>query len=125
MSFDLASVQTIAGWILIGAGALLFLIGGIGVHRMPDVFARLHAVSVGDSFGAPLLLVGLMVLEGFTLVTLKLFLVFLFLLLTGPAITHALARAALQAGNRPKLSDGRGGLTDAPEPVKGGAPSKP
>lgn len=124
MSLDLTMLQTIAGWVLIGVGAVFFLIGSIGVHRMPDVFTRLHAVSIGDSFGAPLMLAGMMVVAGFSLVSAKLLLLILFLLLTGPVATHALARAALQAGNRPKLDDGRGGFTEAAARAGEGTPSK-
>ena len=46
-------------------------------------------------------LVGLMVAAGFTLVSAKLALILFFLLFTGPTSTHALAKAALLGGLKP------------------------
>ena len=94
------------GGVLVVAGALFMVVGALGLLRMPDVFTRLHAASVADSFGLPLVLVGLMVYGGLTLVTVKLFFLFAFAALTGPAATHAVARAARFDGVRPRGADG-------------------
>ena len=51
-----------------------------------------------DTLGAGLLILGMCFQTGFTLLTLRLLLVYAFLLFTSPIGTHALARAAL-AGN--------------------------
>jgi multicomponent Na+:H+ antiporter subunit G len=83
-------------WLLLVAGGFFFLVGAIGLNRMPDVFTRMHAVSVGDTLGAGLLVAGMALQAGPTLVTVKLFLILLVIWFTGPVATHALARAALQ-----------------------------
>jgi multicomponent Na+:H+ antiporter subunit G len=88
-------------WALLIGGAFFTLVGGIGVVRMPDVFTRLHAGSVTDTMGAGLILAGLMVGEGVSLVTVKLILILGFLWLSSPVSTYALARAALQSGEEP------------------------
>ncbi len=93
--------------ILIIAGAFFVLVGAIGLMRMPDVFTRMHATSVTETAGAGLLLVGLMLQAGFTLLTLKLFFVLLLFFLTAPVATHALAQAALHAGVTPELEQDR------------------
>lgn len=81
-------------WILIFLGAFLTLSGSLGVLRFKDFFARLHPAGVTDSLGAPLILAGLMIQSGFSIITLKLFLLMLFILLTSPTACHALAKAA-------------------------------
>jgi multicomponent Na+:H+ antiporter subunit G len=114
MMAELDIVRTVLAWALIGSGAIFIVISAIGINRMPDVFTRLHAVSVGDTFGAALMLLGMMVVAGFSLVTAKLLLLLLFLWFMGPVATHAIARAALQAGERPLLQgvNNRGGDDD-------------
>ena len=95
----------IVSWICLLGGAAFLLIGAIGVLRFPDFYTRLHAVSVGDTMGAGLVLAGLMLQGGFTLVTVKLRLIFYFMIFTGPTATHALAEAALQSKLEPLVDD--------------------
>jgi len=89
------------GWLLIGGGCLFMVIGALGVLRMPDVFTRMHAASVSDTFGAGLAFLGMMVMGGFTLVTVKLLFLLAFVIFFGPIATHALARAALHFTSSP------------------------
>ncbi len=88
-------------WVLLTLGGLSVLIGGIGALRMPDLYTRMHAASVTDSLGAILVLGGIMLQAGWSLATIKLFAILLFLLLTSPTSSYALASAALLAGQRP------------------------
>lgn len=101
--------------VLIVAGSFFVLVGAIGLVRMPDVFTRMHATSVTETAGAGLLLIGLMLQAGFTLLTLKLLFVLLIFLLTAPVATHALAQAALQANIEPILADDRREADPAPD----------
>ena len=102
--------------VLIIAGSFFIVVGAVGLVRMPDVFTRMHATSVTETAGAGLLLIGLMLQTGFTLLTLKLLFVLLLFFLTAPVATHALAQAALQAGVEPILAEDRREATaDAPE----------
>jgi multicomponent Na+:H+ antiporter subunit G len=86
--------------ILLGLGALLLLIGGVGINRFPHFYARLHAAGVIDTLAAALVLAGLAPVFGATLGTFKLALVLIFLLFTSPTACHALARAAHLSGLR-------------------------
>ena len=90
-------------WGLLLAGGAFSIIGGIGILRLPDVYTRLHGAGITDTMGAGLILLGLMVHEGFTLITAKLVLIFIFLMMTSPVSSHALANAALGSGLRPLL----------------------
>ncbi|MEE3233203.1 MAG: monovalent cation/H(+) antiporter subunit G [Candidatus Latescibacterota bacterium] len=91
-------------WILIVIGSLFACIGGIGLLRFPDFFSRQHAAGITDTLGAGSLLLGLMIQGGPTLVTVKLLMVFVFLLITSPVATHAIAQAAKKSGLKPKLT---------------------
>ena len=83
------------GKLLLISGAIFVVIGAIGLLRFPDVYTRIHAASVVDTLGAGLVLIGLGLIAGVSLVTIKLILILALLLLTGPTATHALAKAAI------------------------------
>ncbi|GJL66313.1 MAG: hypothetical protein NPIRA05_12840 [Nitrospirales bacterium] len=87
--------------ILILTGLFFLIVAAIGVVRLPDVFTRSHAVSITDSLGAFLMLMGIAVHEGFSLNILKIFAVLILLYLQNPVIAHATIRAALRAGLKP------------------------
>lgn len=93
--------------VLIIAGSGFVIIGAVGLVRMPDLYTRMHAASVIDTLGAGLLIGGLMLQAGFTLVTLKLFFIFALFFFTGPVATHALAQAALGEDIAPRLDEDR------------------
>ncbi|MCB1843725.1 MAG: monovalent cation/H(+) antiporter subunit G [Halioglobus sp.] len=85
---------------LIGGG-LFVLIGGVGIVRLPDVYTRMHAASLTDTMGTLMILFGIMLQAGLSLAALKLAAIALFLMLTGPTATYALANAAMLSGLRP------------------------
>lgn len=94
-------VVEILSWVLLLAGSLWIVVGGIGLLRFPDFYSRLHPVGLTDTMGAVLLLAGLMLQGGWSLVTLKLAFIAVLLLFTSPTSSHATARAALAAGLKP------------------------
>ena len=96
-------VMDILVWALLLTGGVFAVIGGIGIMRLPDVYTRLHGAGITDTMGAGLILAGLMVHEGFTLITVKLVLIFIFLIMTSPVSSHVLANAAYRSGLSPKL----------------------
>lgn len=91
----------IASWLCLGAGGIFCVIGALGLIRMPEIYTRMHAASVVDTLGAGLILAGLLLQAGFTLVAAKLLMIGLLLLFTSPTATHALAQAALTRGIKP------------------------
>ena len=93
----------VASWGCLLAGGFFCIVGGIGIIRMPDFYTRMHAVSVTETLGAGLILLGLILQAGFSLVTAKLLMVGLLIFFTSPTATHALARAALVRGLDPLL----------------------
>jgi multicomponent Na+:H+ antiporter subunit G len=90
----------IASGVLVLAGCALVLSGGVGLLRFPDFYTRTHAGSLTDTAGAGLLLTGLLLrVEGWES-AIRLVLIFLFMMLTGPTAAHALAQAARRDGER-------------------------
>ena len=81
--------------LLIFSGCGFCLIGAFGIIKMPSFITRVHAASLIDSLGAILIIGGLILQAGFTLTTIKLILILLFLLITGPTAIHALVNTAL------------------------------
>ncbi len=98
---DLARLTVSSGLIL--GGLFFVVVGAIGVLRFPDFFTRLHAAGVTDTLGAELVVLGLIVRSDTFTDVAKLALIGLFLFLTSPTSTHAVANAAYTAGVEPLL----------------------
>lgn len=99
-------IVDILSWVLLVVGALFCVIGGLGLLRFPDFYSRLHGAGITDTLGAGLVLTGLMIQGGWSLVTIKLVIVLAFLWLTSPTATHALAKAARSSGLLPMVDNG-------------------
>lgn len=97
----MASLVDALSFALLAAGGFFCVVGGIGMLRMPDFYTRMHAASVIETLGAGLLLAGLLLQAGLTLVGAKLAIIGLLIFFASPTATHALARAALLRGLAP------------------------
>ncbi|MEO6363544.1 MAG: monovalent cation/H(+) antiporter subunit G [Caldimonas sp.] len=95
-------------WACLVAGGFFCIVGALGMLRMPDFYTRMHAASVVDTLGAALVLLGLVLQAGATLVSAKLGMIGLLLFFTSPTAAHALARAALARGLEPVLAPQEG-----------------
>lgn len=88
-------VSVIIG-IFIFLGALLHLLGTVGLIRFPDVYNRMHAVSKSATLGVLCILVGatcfLWMDQG--VLNVKLLLGILFVFITSPVGGHLITRAA-------------------------------
>lgn len=81
--------------------AALFLLCGLfvlgvatyGLFKLTYVLNRIHASAKCDTLGSMLVLLGVAVLTGFSFVTLKLFVLIVFIWLTNPAAVHLIGRA--------------------------------
>lgn len=90
-------LETISA-ILLLLGAFFSLTGAVGLFKFSDFFTRVHAASVTDSIATILIIFGLIFLTDFGLVAVKLLFILLFLLLTSPTASHALAKSARHGG---------------------------
>ncbi len=80
----------ILSWGFAVAGGILVVIGAIGMLRMPNFETRSHAASLVDVFGASLIIIAVILQYGWSIVSLKLALIILFLVITSPVAIHAL-----------------------------------
>jgi len=102
-------VIDILSGLCIAAGIVALITGSLGLIRLPDLFSRTHAVGMMDTAGVGFIILGLIIHEGFTLVSVKLALVGIFLFFTSPIATHAVAQVAYRAGLKPVLEEDRTG----------------
>lgn len=90
-------------FLLVGAG--LCITGGVGLLRLPDFFSRVHAAGITETLAASLLLSGLMLQMEWSLDLVKVVLIMAFILATNPTASHAMAKAALHGGCRPRVAE--------------------
>lgn len=88
----LAKIITI---VLASTGLVFMGISFFGIYKFPDFFTRLHAQGVGDTLGALLILLAMIVATGFKLISIKIFLIFLVIMLTNPIGTNMIMIAAI------------------------------
>ncbi len=84
------------GYVLTSFGVLFLLLGALGILRMPDVYNRMQAGTKATTLGAvgTIMGVGLINPEWF----LKTLIISLFILLSNPISSHALARGSYRIG---------------------------
>lgn len=99
------SITEIISIILICCGLFFALVGSVGILRLPGFYARTHAASKIDMLGVMFIIGGLIVFEGMTLTSLKLFLIFVFIALANPIGSHALGNSAFKNKLVPFLGD--------------------
>lgn len=100
----IATLIDAISWVCLVAGGIFCIIGAVGLLRMPNFYTRMHAASVIETLGAGLILAGLMLQAGLTLVAVKLLMIGLLIFFTSPTATHALARAAMARGLSAELA---------------------
>ncbi|WP_235189828.1 monovalent cation/H(+) antiporter subunit G [Porticoccus hydrocarbonoclasticus] len=86
-------------------GAFLIISGAVGVLRFPDFFTRMHAAGVTETLATTLILLGLILLAGWSILSFKLLLILLFILITSPVASHALTKAALHGNLQPLVNE--------------------
>ncbi|MCX6814320.1 MAG: monovalent cation/H(+) antiporter subunit G [Candidatus Aenigmarchaeota archaeon] len=91
------------GWILIFTGSIISVIGALGLIRFPDIYSRTHAQTVVNVGGTCVILLGVFFQAPFfSLYSVKSILLIIFIFLTSPVGSHAIARAAYKSGVKPR-----------------------
>lgn len=85
----------------IASGFFFFTTATMGLLRLPDFYARLHATGKGDTLAVFLSLIGFALYYGFSLTGLKIVFIAVFMFLAQPTATHAISRAAYRCGVLP------------------------
>lgn len=92
--------------IAVSVGTFFSIVGVLGMVRLPDVYARLHATGKVGVFGVVLLLTAAVLWT--PLGWARALLLIVLLMVTGPVVSHALASAAYRLGipmKRPMRND--------------------
>jgi multicomponent Na+:H+ antiporter subunit G len=89
------AVNVIIGIILVLVGFSFQILGALGLIRLPDVYNRLQAATKSITMGAISIAIGVGVID--TSLLAKSILVAVFLLLTNPISSHAIARSAYRS----------------------------
>jgi multicomponent Na+:H+ antiporter subunit G len=87
------SIRHLAEYVLLALGVGIQVLSAIGVLVMRNAYERLHYVG-SAAVGAALACVAVTVRESFSVIGNKALFVAVFLLVSGPVLTHATARAA-------------------------------
>ena len=87
-------VREILTVVFLSLGFICFLITAIGVFRLKDFYARLHAAGICEAAVLVLCSVGFLIYEGPSITGLKIFAVFLAVFIASPIGTHIITRVA-------------------------------
>ena len=87
--------------VFFGLAVFFGIMGNIGVIVFPDVFTRLHASSKCSTTSVLSLLIGSMLITGFSSMTGRIAVIMLFFLITSPVASHIVGRSAWRRGILP------------------------
>lgn len=91
-------IQTVISSILLILGALLMLLAGVGLLRMPDLLLRMSATSKAATLGVILIMLAAAVHFNDLGVTARTLGIVIFVILTAPISAHMIGRAAYITG---------------------------
>ena len=85
-------IRFVAGTGLLIVGLGIFALEIFGVFKFQYVLNRMHAAAMGDTLGLGASLLGLILLSGFNITSVKMALVLFFLWLASPVSSHLISR---------------------------------
>ncbi|MBP8819066.1 MAG: monovalent cation/H(+) antiporter subunit G [Syntrophomonadaceae bacterium] len=83
--------------LFLALGSFLIVVASIGVVRFPDFYTRVHAAGKVDTLGQSLILLALIIYEGLSPLSLKIFLIIILIYLINPSATHFVTQSAYLA----------------------------
>ena len=102
-------IQTVAADVCLGLAAAVVLGSAAGVLVMPEAFAKLHFVTPAAVVAPVLVVLAVFIRSGLTENTGESLVALVFILISGPYLTHATARAiqAREQGGGPDAEESR------------------
>ena len=91
-------VIDVLSYILISLGGFLVVTSVVGCYRLPDYFTKMHAITLGDSVGAPLMLIGFSLQSSSFTLGIKIAFLALLLLVINSTSSYILNRIAIKKG---------------------------
>lgn len=89
-----------AGFII--GGLIVSAIATFGLFKFKFVLNRMHAAAMNDTLAIMFVLLGLIVMNGFNALSLKLLLIIIFLWFASPVSSHLIARLEVAVDKRVK-----------------------
>jgi len=90
---------TYLGYFLILVGSIFLFLGGLGLVRLPDIYSRLQAGTKASTLGSMSLILGVGLLRPEWLI--KSLIIIIFIALSNPVSSHALARGSYRHKIKP------------------------
>lgn len=87
------------GFFILGLFFMFF--GVLGIIRFPDVYTRLHPAGKAGTAGVLSIFIGLIIYSGISSFSWRIMLIALFMIITSPVASHAIARGAIESGLQP------------------------
>jgi multicomponent Na+:H+ antiporter subunit G len=84
--------------ILLVAGGFFCFVAGVGIVRMNDIYARMHAATKAGTLGLALIALAMMITSDTPRHVLEPLFVFLFMIATAPVGSHLIGRSAFRTG---------------------------
>lgn len=88
-------IRTVLAVAFMSFGLFSILVSALGLFRFRSVLNRIHAAAVTDTIGVLCMMVGLAILCGWSLMTLKIGVIVVFMWMAGPVVTHLIAKMEL------------------------------
>ena len=98
----LSEILAVTGDVFLVLGTVFFLIGTIGVVRFFDLYTRLHALAKIDNLGLGCIALGTILHSGSVLIALKIFLIWLLVLLSASTLSYILSSHSNETGEKPR-----------------------
>jgi len=92
-------IMEIFGYIFLFIGAFFILMSSIGILRMPDFYTRIQTGTKASTLGAMTFILGIGFMQPEWLV--KIIVIIIFIAISNPISSHAIARASHKTGLRP------------------------
>lgn len=100
-SYVIEVVVRILAIVLSLIGVFFFIVGTVGILRLPDFYCRTHATTKCDTLGAGAILLGVAIYERFSFDAFKVLGLIVIIMFSSPTAGHAIARAAFKRGLAP------------------------
>ena len=95
-------LRAVIATVFILGGMFVFATGVKGIYKMNYVINRLHVTAFCDTLAMLLIIIGLIIISGFSFSTLKLIVILFFMWITNPVIPVMIAKAEILSGDNPK-----------------------
>lgn len=97
-----SEILAVIGDIFLILGTVFFMIGTVGVVRFFDLYTRLHALSKIDNMGLGFIAFGMILHSDSILIALKIFLIWILVLLSSSTLSYILSSHSNETGVKPR-----------------------